>query len=346
MAWALQAPMSQAREMGLRLAGALWCFWFVRSHFAEGREWLERLLAATDDRPTAARAKALFAAGMLAEGLPDPATSAARHEASLAIARAIGNQTLQARAHFGLGDASRMHGQHVEATQHYAAALSLFRALGDRAWSGITLNGMAVAAFRGGALDQATRLAEEALSLLTEAGDPWSVAETTAIVAETARLRRDLPRAATLYAQAIVAWRNQGDQHATAVAVEWMAAVAVAQGWAEEAARLAGASAAARAAIQSDDFNKPQVTREGASAVTEARQALGETAFEQAWAAGQTLSLEMAVAEARALAERLAEVIDAFRRLGDPEDLANALASSGHALTLLGDQARATETLP
>ena len=52
---------------GLRLGGALWRFWQVRGYWAEGREHLAGLLALPGaEAPTAARAKALHGAGMLA----------------------------------------------------------------------------------------------------------------------------------------------------------------------------------------------------------------------------------------------------------------------------------------
>ncbi len=53
-------------EVGLRLAGAVWRFWFVRGYFAEGRARLQALLAKGAEVPPAVRAKALKAAGNLA----------------------------------------------------------------------------------------------------------------------------------------------------------------------------------------------------------------------------------------------------------------------------------------
>ena len=56
LAWAL------AREppVALRLAVALWRYWLVRGHFAEGRRWLEEVLAAVQE-PSVLRARALLA---------------------------------------------------------------------------------------------------------------------------------------------------------------------------------------------------------------------------------------------------------------------------------------------
>ena len=57
---------------GLRLAGALWRFWEVRGHLAEGRTWLSEMLRlAGPDAEAAARAKALLGAAVCAYYLRD-----------------------------------------------------------------------------------------------------------------------------------------------------------------------------------------------------------------------------------------------------------------------------------
>ena len=54
-------------EMGLRLASALWSFWYVRGHVTEGRTLLARLLTCPEAAAvTAPRAEALLGAGQLA----------------------------------------------------------------------------------------------------------------------------------------------------------------------------------------------------------------------------------------------------------------------------------------
>jgi hypothetical protein len=63
------APATDAGEAGRAqaAAGALWRFWQQRGHLAEGRRWLEEVLAMPSGQaPTAARAKALAGAGGIA----------------------------------------------------------------------------------------------------------------------------------------------------------------------------------------------------------------------------------------------------------------------------------------
>src|SRR5262249_45344400 len=45
LAWAIEQASA---EFALRLAGALWRFWWVRGHLSEGRRWLEAALALAD----------------------------------------------------------------------------------------------------------------------------------------------------------------------------------------------------------------------------------------------------------------------------------------------------------
>ena len=46
---ALEWSLLTNSEAGLRLAGALWCFWWRKTMLAEGRRWLGAVLAAGAD---------------------------------------------------------------------------------------------------------------------------------------------------------------------------------------------------------------------------------------------------------------------------------------------------------
>src|SRR5207245_5832709 len=77
-------------EGALRLAGALWWFWKLRSYLSEGRRWLEEALAASAGGPTSpSRAKALTGAGVLAHYQGDYGRSAALCGQSLEVSRRL-----------------------------------------------------------------------------------------------------------------------------------------------------------------------------------------------------------------------------------------------------------------
>lgn len=301
LSWALDSPDVHRREEGLRLASALWSFWYIHGHFVEGEAWLQRLLAGEDQQPTAARAKALFARGMLLIVLGEVATAVAALEASLHAARVSENPAIGAQANYGLGDATRALNDYDRAERHYRLAQHAFQELGDDAWAGISVNARAVVAFKTGALERAEELAQEGLRLLRFTGENRNTAEATGIIGEVARLRHDTVRAARYFGQALASLWEVGDRFAASQMVVYLSAVAVEQGHAEAATRLAGAASAAHVEIlrlQGDRL--PTVVEQ--LVLARARQELGEAAFDRAWQGGRALSLDSAVAEALALA--------------------------------------------
>jgi non-specific serine/threonine protein kinase len=83
-------------ETGLLLARALWQFWLLRGHFADGRRWLESLLRVTrPDAPT--RAEVFLHACALA-ARRDAAAAAALAEQGIAVYIARDNQRGRVRA--------------------------------------------------------------------------------------------------------------------------------------------------------------------------------------------------------------------------------------------------------
>jgi hypothetical protein len=94
--------------LGLRLAGALHWFWRMRGHMAEGRMWLDELLAracehsSTTERKEVeiaapVRAKALTGAGWLALDQGDYGPSTVLHTEGLRLWRVAGGSSCNAR---------------------------------------------------------------------------------------------------------------------------------------------------------------------------------------------------------------------------------------------------------
>jgi tetratricopeptide (TPR) repeat protein len=120
---------AEEAELGLRLAGALWRFWWMRGYYDEGRRWLEAALA-KDSRASAARAKALEAVGWLADdqGDIDRAVAAAEEGLSLSAIAEISDAAPFLRI---LGSAASIRGDHERAAQLYEESLALGREAGD-----------------------------------------------------------------------------------------------------------------------------------------------------------------------------------------------------------------------
>lgn len=98
----LLAALSWAADNGqqavlLRLASALVLYWSMRGRFREGLEWLDHA-AATTDGPPERRATALWGAGLLAYLLGQHDRATAHGQDSLALARELEDERVQARA--------------------------------------------------------------------------------------------------------------------------------------------------------------------------------------------------------------------------------------------------------
>src|SRR5207249_753697 len=121
-------------------------------------------------------------------------------------------------------------------------------------------------------------------------GIAWSVVNLAFVV----QSQGDSGAARALFEESLAISQEHGYKPRIVENLEGLAAVAVAQGQAERAARLAGAAEGLREAMGAP--LPPADRAEHERSVGAARTALGEAAFASAWAEGRTLSLEAAVA--------------------------------------------------
>jgi len=288
-------------EMALQLAGALWRFWWIRGHLAEGRRWLEGLLG-RGGGSAAVRARALNGGGNLAWGQGDYARATAWYEESLVFWRQVGDAAGIARALNNLGMVLHEQGDLGGAQARYEESLALHRQRRDLdRWSiAATLNNLGRAVHEQGDRARAGALFAESLALKREIGDSAGIAATLGNLADVASADGDYLHAATLYRDSVALYDALGDHGGIAFGCEGMAHMAAqVESAAADPLRAVRLLAAANALRTAADLPLPPAEHDhyyGQNLVN-LRQALGDHAFEDAWAGGQALPVDHIVAE-------------------------------------------------
>jgi predicted ATPase/transcriptional regulator with XRE-family HTH domain len=230
---AVDGSSTDGAEAELRLAGALFWFWDLRTHFSEGRRWLEGALAPTNGPArTTARATALFGTGHFAANQSDYVAARARLEESVALWRALGDKRGLALALTyvnGLGWVTLQEGRVAAARALFAEGVALWRALGDRwglAWALWSLS----AAVRRDDPAAARPIAEESVALFREVGDRLGLAFPLMQLGIVARLEGDHTRSTALVEESLALGRELGAKGIMSVALRHLGDVMQDQG--------------------------------------------------------------------------------------------------------------------
>lgn len=324
-------------EAGLRLAGELgWPdhFWPVRGYFSEGRQWLRRLLTQRVGASAAAQARALVAAGTLAEAQADYAEQAALLTEGLSLYRAMGDARGCADALSILGYSYMVQGDLARARAAYAECLDLSE-LASYSWGiGVALNGLGKISMGEGDFAVARTLFERCVTLGREVNDMPTVIRSLGNLAVIAYELEDFDTAKAVEQEVVRYERERQHQRALAIALnnlgltvlrqgDYAAArayfeegllircelkvplgfayslenfghLATALGEAERAAQLHGASDAIR-----ESLGAVLPTAHGNDTkrdLATIQAVLGEARFAAAWEAGQALTLDQAIA--------------------------------------------------
>ncbi|MBA2783255.1 MAG: tetratricopeptide repeat protein [Rubrobacteraceae bacterium] len=157
--------------LGLRMAKALWRFWWARGHFGEGVQWLEQALAGDAAAPMSARAGALS----------------------------------------GLANLLREQGDLERARAPMEEALAMYHELGDAAGTAVCMTDLGFHLYIEGDDERAAELIERGLALARESKDEWSIADALAMLAVVATIRDDRDRAVVLWTESLMMSRSRGD---------------------------------------------------------------------------------------------------------------------------------------
>ena len=202
-------------ETALRVAGAVWRFWWVRGYLGEGRERLTALLAlpgANAPDLVLARAHACVAAGALARMQADYATARAYLSEGAVLFQAAGDDDGIALSHVSLGNVAYALADYDQARAHYQIGLEIRRARGERGFVATALNNLGNVFLMQGDYDQAAALADESLALRRELGDAVSIAQSLNNAGLIARYQNDAARARPLLNESLHRFEALGDR--------------------------------------------------------------------------------------------------------------------------------------
>ena len=285
-------------EAGLRLDAGLHVFWHIRGYWSEGREWLEKALARSEEAPVARLPKAIHAIAVLMRRLGEYEQATPLCEKGLGICRDLEEKRYHGRLlhHFRLHACNQ--GDYGRARVLCEEALALFRETGDDWFIGIGLDQLAETARLQGYYAEADAYFAQALAISRKRGDKYLTAYVLHFRGDTALRQGDLERAAAFFAEGLTLASAVGGRMEIIECLDGLGLVACERGDHRRAARLFGAAETFGAISSFRREDPEQAFHDRHQATTQA--VLGDAAFAAAWAEGQAMTLEQAVSFALA----------------------------------------------
>ena len=287
------APMVRANV--LRAAGIMAQFW---TEYAQAIPLLEEslsLVRAEGDRTAAA--EALLFLGWIARDRGDYVRAETLEAESLALCQAQDDAGGRGLALLSLGEATLEQGKLSRATEYCEALLALCRDTGEAVLHSRALLRLGRIAYLQADYTRAQMLLVESRSLFQQMRAPIAVAEAQFELGRVARAQGDEPEARRLLRESLIGYRDYwSNKREVASCLEELAGLAVMNRQAVHAVCLFGAAEALRerAATPLPPVYQPGYERDVAAARTQ----LDPTTFAAAWDAGQSMTLEHAIAEA------------------------------------------------
>lgn len=286
-------------QTGLRLASVLHFYWLGCGFLAEGRHWLDRMLA-SDTTPSRARATALWTAAYLAIAQGDRAAGVDMAAECWQWVQSHADQTMAPYALFALGIAEWSSGDLSRTCTLLEDALERFAALGElNVITIITYVSLSGALAYRGQLDHSLAVTQKAAMLCEQRGDRRAWTYALYVISLSEWLRGD-SALATMHAQE--ALRGQqifDDALGTVFTIECLAWYASSSGENERAAVLLGAAHRLYPAGGGEPLVNIERFRAAHDACQQqARRGLGDHKFQIAFNAGAEFEHAQAVSYA------------------------------------------------
>jgi tetratricopeptide (TPR) repeat protein len=214
-------------------------------------------------------------------------------ERSLACWRMLPDRLAIARCLHNLANVVKVRGDYPRARWALGEAADIFQELGDRSGAAWSINQQGDVARAQDDRAAARGLYQRALAAFREAGDPWGAARSLTDLAYIDSERGDHLAARSAFREALEIFAGLGHRRGTARALEGSACLALVQGQAERALKLAAAAANLRHLISAplhlaEQSKLDQTLRPAWNSLTDAE-------GKRAWAEGSAMNLEEAI---------------------------------------------------
>ena len=320
-------------DWALRLCVALFRFWDMREHLAEGRSRLETVLRLADAGRTRERARvshflgalstaqgdysaardfleqglflyeelddrsgiaaSLNALAVTARDRGDYASAQNNFERSLGCWRKLQDRLAIARCLHNLANVAKVRGDYSRAQVALREAAEIFEELGDSNGAAWSINQQGDIARAQGDMAGARGLYQRSLTAFRAAGDPWGSGRSLTDIGAIDCEQGDHVAAHAAYREALEIFAGLGHQRGVARALEGLACLALARGHAARALKLAAAAAHLRRSISAPLPQAEQLKLD--QNLLPAWKLLKKAEGEGAWAEGSSMSLEKAV---------------------------------------------------
>ncbi|MGW1341500.1 ATP-binding protein [Kribbella sp. NPDC002412] len=242
MAWALR---TRSINEALRLAGGLWLFCYLRGHYAEGSQWLERALALSDTVPESdtaglapACAKANLGAGMLAFLQCEYDAATARLQTALTQYKELDDTAGSALVLQRLGGVARERGDYAAAEDLHCESYDLYESLGDQSGMAWAHNHLGFVAWLRGDLEVGARRCSRARDSFRLIGDGEGLAWSLISLGTIAQYSGELVEAEDLLQESLALSQRLGYREGVAWSLNQLGIVERRRGLTERAVHL------------------------------------------------------------------------------------------------------------
>jgi non-specific serine/threonine protein kinase len=301
---AAEESLAICQDVGDR-AGSAWSMNMVgrdaisQGDYARAESLLEQaLVLAREEKARWVMAQVLEGLGNLALVRSNLLVARQRFEESLALFRDLGDRRAIAASCMWIGNDAVLLGDYVVARARLGEALSISRELHSQSWCGFTLLELAALARIEGSYEQSRLFIEEALAIARDIGARWLHGWGLASAGWLARAEGDNPRATALTTAALRLFNAAVISRGIDGCLLNLGILAVEVGQVGRGARLLGASDP-MGDLDRVTYGLVLGNHEAHLAYkATARTMLGDREFEMAWAEGQAMILDQAVAYA------------------------------------------------